>query len=132
MASSTVRWVNMLIYNDFVSLSCVLFASFLHRDGVETHGALRMLGESGWIGARDRHWDQCIGGSFCAKSNNALASDCSGCNCVDTLTAKIPIAHLVPVDPTTFAPSFWGDIAEGSAITKDAFHSFEQGLPSAA
>ena len=47
MASSTVRWVNMLIYNDFVSLSCVLFASFLHRDGVETHCALRMLANQG-------------------------------------------------------------------------------------
>ena len=47
MASSTVRWFNMLIYNDIVSLSGVLLASFLRRDGVETHGALRMLGESG-------------------------------------------------------------------------------------
>ena len=106
MASSAVRWVNMLIYNDFVSLSGVLLASFLDRDSVETHGALRMLGESGWIETRGRHRDQCNVGSFCAKSSNALASDCSGGNCVDTLTAKIPIAHLVPVNPTTFAPSF--------------------------
>ena len=88
----------MLIYNDFVSLFGVLLASFLHRDSVETHGALRMLGESGWIETRGRHQDQCIGGSFCAKSTKALLN-------ANTKSAptQIRIARLVQVNPISLA-----------------------------